>query len=223
MKHPLLLASLLSLASPQLASAASADPVAFFDAAKMEFPESIAIDKAGNCYLSMVATGVVKKVTPAGVQSIYATIKDEFIVGLAFDGADNLFVVGGSGIWKVTPAGVVSLFSAIPGGAINDLAIAPDGYIYTTYQGDEKSGSLWRVDSNGVAKLWCTSPLFAPAASFMPAPVGINGACGNGPLIALMIEGPNASPGKSLIMSAPASIASITPRIVIAPGITGIW
>jgi sugar lactone lactonase YvrE len=176
MKHPLrLLASLLSLASPQLASSASADPVAFFDAAKMEFPESIAIDKAGNCYLSMVATGVVKKVTPTGVQSVHATIKDDFIVGLAFDGADNLFVAGASGIWKVTPAGVVSLFSAIPGQAINDLAFAPDGSLYTTYQGDETSGSLWKVDSKGVAKLWASSPLFAPVKSFMPAPIGING------------------------------------------------
>ncbi len=176
MKRPLLLlASLLSLASPQLSSAASAEPVTFFDAAKMEFPESIAIDRAGNCYLSMVATGVVKKVTPAGVQSVHATIKDDFIVGLAFDGADNLFVAGASGIWKVTPAGAVSLFSAIPGQAINDLAFAPDGNLYTTYQADEKSGSLWIVDANGVAKLWVTSPLFAPVKSFMPAPVGING------------------------------------------------
>ena len=176
MKHSLLLlASLLSLASPQLASAASADPVAFFDAAKTEFPESIAIDKAGNCYLSMIATGVVKKVTPAGVQSVHATIKDDFIAGLAFDGSDNLFVAGASGIWKVTPAGAVSLFSAIPGQAINDLAFAPDGNLYTSYQGDETSGSLWKVDSKGVAKLWCTSPLFAPVKSFMPAPIGING------------------------------------------------
>ncbi len=176
MKHPLvILTSLLALIPLQLASAASVDPVVSFDAAKMEFPESIAIDKAGNIYLSMVATGVVKKVTPAGVQSVYATIADNFIVGLAFDGTDNLFVVGASGIWKVTPTGVVSLFSSIPGGAINDLAFASDGSLYTTYQGDDKSGSLWRVDSKGVAKLWCTSPLFVPAKSFMPAPVGING------------------------------------------------
>ena len=174
-KSLLLLASLLSLASSQLAFAASADPVAFFDADKMEFPESIAVDKAGNIYLSMVATGVIKKVTPAGVQSNFATIKDDFIVGLAFDGADNLFVAGASGIWKVTPAGVTSLFSAIPGQAINDLAFAPDGNLYTSYQGDETSGSLWKVDSKGVAKLWCSSPLFAPVKSFMPAPVGING------------------------------------------------
>jgi Skp family chaperone for outer membrane proteins len=50
MKHRLLLlASLLALALPQLASA---DPAVFFDVAKMEFPESIAIDNAGNIYLS---------------------------------------------------------------------------------------------------------------------------------------------------------------------------
>ncbi len=39
--------------------------------------------------------------------------------------------------------------------------------------------------------------------------------------MALMSEGPNASPGKSLTMSAPASIASITSRMVITPGMTG--
>jgi sugar lactone lactonase YvrE len=173
----LLLASLLSLASPQLAfSAPTAEPVTFFNGAAQEFPESIAIDRAGNCYLSMVATNIIKKVTPAGVQSVFATISDSYIQGLAFDASDNLFVSGGKGIWKVTPAGAVTLYSSIPGDALNDLALAPDGSFYTTYQVDEKASSLWKVDAKGVAKLWSNSPLLNPmAGSPMPFPVGANG------------------------------------------------
>jgi sugar lactone lactonase YvrE len=180
MKRPLLLlASLLSLASPQLAFAApSADLVAPFSAAAMEFPESIAIDRAGNCYLSMVATNVIKKVTPAGVQSVFTTIKDNYIQGLAFDASDNLFVGGGRGVWKVTPAGVITLFAAIPGEGVNDITFAPDGSIYATVQVDEKSTQLWKVDPTGSAKMWSSSatlPSLLPKKSFMPFTVAGNG------------------------------------------------
>jgi len=180
MKRPLLLlTSLLSLATSQLAySTPYADLVAPFSAAAKEFPESIAIDKAGNFYLSMVATNVIKKVTPAGVQSVFTTIKDSYIQGLAFDESDNLFVGGGSGVWKVTQAGVITLFAAIPGDGVNDITFAPDRSIYATVQIDEKSTQLWKVDTAGIAKMWTSSASIAsllPKTSFMPFTVAGNG------------------------------------------------
>src|SRR5271169_5835096 len=112
LRHVLIpLASIAALGAPRLCLASepaqSAQLLAAFSAANNEFPESIAIDSSGNVYLSCVITGVIKKVTPAGVQSVYATIPDPYYIqGLAFDTTGNLYVAAGSGVWKVTTAGV---------------------------------------------------------------------------------------------------------------------
>ena len=175
MKHSLLLlASLLALVSPQLVHAGStASLVAPFSAAAMEFPESIAVDSAGNVYLSMVATGVIKKVTPAGVQSVFATINDAGgIFGLKFDPAGNLLVAGSMGVWKVTPGGAASLFSVIPGQGINDLVLDAAGNIFVT---DDTAQAIWKVDAKGKAQIWSASPLLTDLASFFPALIGPNG------------------------------------------------
>ena len=78
----------------------------------MEFPEDIVTDPNGNCYVLMADTVAIKKVTPAGGQSVYCTITGEqnngYVNGLVFDPAGNLYVTGGSGVWKVTPTGTVT-------------------------------------------------------------------------------------------------------------------
>ena len=52
-------------------------------------------------------------------------------------------------------------------------------------------------------------------------PVGIIFICGSGPLNALMMLGPKSSPGKILIISAPAFMPSTASLTVIAPGMQG--
>ena len=169
------LASLLPLISPRLAAAQTAELVVPFNAAALEFPTSIALDRSGNCFLGMAATSLIKKVTPTGAQSVFAKIDDARIQGLAFDFEGNLLVAGAAGIWKVTPAGTAGLWAKIGPGVLHDLAVDSLGNIYATCQPDDRSGAIWKIDARGNASLWFASPLLAPAKSFLPAPVGASG------------------------------------------------
>src|SRR5436309_3357832 len=106
------------------------------------------------------------------------------------------------------------------------------------------SRAAWIFSRNflAVSVTACISPGFAGPVSAPPTatptapaliqsdtlsrftpPVGRRLACGRGPRIARIALGPNNSPGKSLTMSAPHSMARSTSSTVIAPGIHGIW
>lgn len=178
-KSLLLLVSLLSLASPQLVHAGStATLVAPFSAAAMEFPEDIVTDPSGNCYVLMADTVAIKKVTPAGGQSVYCTITGEqnngYVNGLVFDPAGNLYVTGGSGVWKVTPTGTVTLFASMPANATFGafrVAIDPKGNLYVS---NGATSNIWKVTPAGTATLWSADPLLAAGQSVFIAPVGVN-------------------------------------------------
>lgn len=155
-------------------SAQKLDRIALFDGEKSEFPESIAIDRSGNLYLTLTVARTVKKVTPAtGQRSDFARIPDDFLLGIAADSADNLFVCGSKGIWKITPAGRVTLYSAVPGRlSLNDLVIARDGSLYVS---DDEKFVIWKIDPRGRASIWSEDPLFVARESSFPIPVGVNG------------------------------------------------
>ncbi len=88
-----------------LSSPPSGTPTVNAFAQGFDFPESMAVDAAGNVYVASYTDGTVSKITPAGAVSIYAS---GFItpVALAFDAAGDLFVSdrGDGTIYKV-PAG----------------------------------------------------------------------------------------------------------------------
>lgn len=154
-------------------TAQSLEPIAFFDGAATEFPEGLAVDHQGNAYLTMVFAGKIKKVTPAGVQSDFAQVPDNWLLGMTFDPQGNLFVIGGSGVWKVTPAGVATLFAPIPDHYfINDLALDNHGNLYVT---DSFRYVIWKVDPQGNATIWCQDPLLQGAVSAFPNTLGPNG------------------------------------------------
>lgn len=71
---------------------------------------AIALDGAGNAYVTDTERKLLRKVTPAGVVS---TLFQDFPSdgGLALDTAGNCFGVRGRAIVKVTPAGVQSVFA----------------------------------------------------------------------------------------------------------------
>ena len=171
----LLFAAALALSLTGLHAAPGAALVAPFSAVAMEFPESIAVDRFGHCYLSLTATGTIKKVTPAGLQSVFAKIEDDSIRGLAFDLSGHLLVAGGAGVWRVSPTGDVSLVARPGAGTLHDLALDPVGNIYASAQADAKSSAIWKIDPSGNIALWSDSPLLAPVKSFMPSPIGANG------------------------------------------------
>ena len=99
-------------------------------AARFFVPESVAVDSAGNVYVSEPRNHTIRKITPAGVVSTFAGAIDldgsadgtganarfSFPYGLAIDGADNLYVADRNNcmIRKITPAGTVTTLAGSP-------------------------------------------------------------------------------------------------------------
>ena len=87
----------------------------------------LTIDASDNVYVAETDTGRVDKFTPAGVESLYATL--EFgITDLAFDAKGNLFVANASDntVSEVTPFGAITTFASGLQGA-DGLAFLPAG------------------------------------------------------------------------------------------------
>src|SRR5262245_14091460 len=92
----------LVMAAAPLASA-QVVTVAQFNAAALETPESIAIDRANNKYVSLALTGEIRKIAPDGSQSTFValplgapplTFCGSFfagLTGLTFDQNENLY------------------------------------------------------------------------------------------------------------------------------------
>ena len=123
--------------------------------AYFEFPGSLAIDAANNLYMG--ESGVIRKITPAGVVSTIAgarrTINSgaptsvdgtgaaarfTYLGGIAADSEGNLFVSEGRNIRKITPAAVVTTFTNIPTAAtlfsigLGKIVIDSTGTMYVT-------------------------------------------------------------------------------------------
>jgi len=96
-------------------------------AARFRLPSGIATDSAGNVYVSDTGNGTIRKITPAGevttlagtalafggVDATGAAARFAAPMGLATDGADNVYVADWSNhaIRKITTAGVVTTFA----------------------------------------------------------------------------------------------------------------
>lgn len=144
-----------------------------------EVPEGVAVDAAGNAYLSLAAG--IARITPTGVVSTFATVPagtTARLTGMKFDAAGNLYVAGtASGIvWRVTPAGQMSAFATLTGSMnLNDLALDSAGNVYVT---DSGANEIYRVTPAGAFQKWSTDPLLKPRAAptlFPAAGLGANG------------------------------------------------
>lgn len=110
----------------------------------------LAVDAADHVYVSDRDAGVIKRVTPAGEVSTFATGFDE-PQGLAFDGQGNLLVAdpGANRILRVSPAGrVETLIRFLLGNLLpSDLVWHPSGAIYFS------AHALFRLDPDGTCKM----------------------------------------------------------------------
>jgi len=88
-------------------------------------PVALAFDRAGNLFVANSGAGgcipevdcppkpgTVIKITPDGAQSTFATLQSSQLLGLAFDGAGNLFVSTGNSIVKIAPDGTQNTFAS---------------------------------------------------------------------------------------------------------------
>lgn len=101
-------------------------------AATLNMPTGVAIDSAGNVYVSDIRNFVILKLTPTGVVTTLAgragfspvsrnidgtgsEARFSSPSGVAADNAGNIYVIDNNTIRKVTPAGVVTTLTGAPG------------------------------------------------------------------------------------------------------------
>jgi sugar lactone lactonase YvrE len=100
--------------------------------ATFSYPQSIAIDAAGNLYVTDLLNGAVRKVTPTGVVSTFVP-PGQFvqIAGVAVDAAGNVYVTDHNGVWESGPSAGSALKIAALSGA-SGITVAPNGTLYIT-------------------------------------------------------------------------------------------
>ena len=136
-------------------------------AASFMFPTDVAVDSAGNIYLSDQC--VIRKITPgaavttlagkAGVcgsnDGTGAAAQFFYQIGLTVDAAGNVYVAdgGGSTIRKITPAGVVSTVVGTPGQPWNSVYTTVLGHLpgeiaVPSFIAIDAAGTLYVTSSN---------------------------------------------------------------------------
>ena len=82
--------------------------------ARFYHPKGVAVDGSGNLYVADTENNTIRKVTPAGVVSTFASSPGA--AGVAVDGTGNLYVADlYNTIRKITPAGVVTTIAGVAG------------------------------------------------------------------------------------------------------------
>jgi gliding motility-associated-like protein len=113
-------------------------------------PTAVAVDAAGNVYVADAGNNEIRKITPGGQVSTFATGFNH-PAGLAADAAGNIYVAdaGSNLVKKITPAALVSVFAgsgsigssngvgtAASFNSPSGIAIDAAGYLYVTDSGD---------------------------------------------------------------------------------------
>lgn len=98
-------------------------------------PVALAFDREGNLFVADSGSGVppglstIFKFTPDATESTFATIGPTQLLGMAFDGAGNLFISTGLDILKFAPDGTQSTFASGLAG-VGPLACDQLGNLY---------------------------------------------------------------------------------------------
>ena len=92
-------------------------------AAQFNSPAGIAVDNNGNVYVGDSGNNAIRKVTPAGVVTTFATVPAAG--GLAIDASGNLYA-GSSSVVEISPGGMVTALG--PASRRGHLVTGPDAY-----------------------------------------------------------------------------------------------
>ena len=159
---------------PPVSTLAGAGTTGFVDgvgvAAKFYSPQGVAVDSKGNVFVA--DGGTIRKITPAGVVSIFAGSTRGFADGVgtdakfagpsdvAVDSSDNVFVADDDAIRKITPAGVVSTFAGtgtsgyVDGVGVNARFSGPQGLAVdrsgNVFVADRFNGAIRKITPAGV-------------------------------------------------------------------------
>jgi YVTN family beta-propeller protein len=129
-------------------------------------PFGVAVDSAGNVFISDSFNNVIRKVNTSGIITTFAANGNfGYLAQMATDGANNLYVAdkGSCVVWKITPSGVVS----IAAGVLFTCGYNGDGISATTadlnfpygvaldgggnlYIADNANGRLREVNTSGI-------------------------------------------------------------------------
>src|SRR6266508_2608569 len=133
--------------------------------ADLNNPTALAFDHSGNLFVADHAAQTIFKFRSDGTRSVFVTeVRLSDGNGLAFDAADNLFVLSPSGeyhvsgtILKFSPDGTQSQF-ATGVGLPYSLAIDPSGNLFVS---DWDTGSIYKLSPKGEKSTFATTEIAA--------------------------------------------------------------
>ncbi len=133
--------------------------------------QGLAVDLLGNLYSVDLLTGIVSKITSAGVASTFSTVAPgSNPVGLAIDSTGNVYVALSqlNEVVKILPTGLAAPggpFAQLPAGSIpNGLAFDASGNLYTANLNADTISKIAIVGglNTGVTTFATTSPFASP-------------------------------------------------------------
>jgi IPT/TIG domain-containing protein len=113
-------------------------------------PSGLAVDRAGNLFVSCRNDGTIHRITPEGRAEQWIEGMG-VATGIAFDGSENLYVGDRSGtIFKISPSREIFVFATIePSLAAYHLAFHPNGDLYVTGPTTSSYDRVYRITQGG--------------------------------------------------------------------------
>ncbi len=118
-------------------------------------PTALALDAAGNLYISSRHDGAVYRLTPSGELGPYAEGMG-VATGMAFDASGNLYVGDRSGtIFKIAPSKEIFVFATLePSVAAYHLAFSPNRNLYVTAPSTSSNDCVYEITPQGMVTRW---------------------------------------------------------------------
>jgi sugar lactone lactonase YvrE len=139
---------------PTVPSVSVSPTISTFATGLTGFPYGIVVDKAGNAYVSEYDNGTIVKITPAGVQTTFATGL-QHVRRLAIDASGNIYVADtkNSAVKKLDSLGAVTTLVQNPFGYFRPrgVAVSSNGVVYVT--GGYRFPEVWTLAGNKLTPL----------------------------------------------------------------------